>query len=62
MSAQALRIEPKCRACGRALTLLEMHYLDCGDGTATCEPCEAAWAEKVQAWRHGAPGEYPEHP
>lgn len=62
VSAELLRIEPNCRACGAALTLLEMHFFDRGEGTAACGRCESEWMERVEAWRHGAPGECPEAP
>jgi hypothetical protein len=43
MTAEALRMEPCCRVCGRALSLDEMHAFDHGDGTSVCADCEIAW-------------------
>lgn len=62
MSAVDLRVGRKCRSCNSALSLDEMHYYDHGDGTATCDKCEAAWCEAVEAWRHGAGDEDDEMP
>jgi len=46
-----IQVRPHCRACQAPLTLEEMHYLDHGDGTATCEACETKWSRDMQAWR-----------
>lgn len=40
MTAEALRMEPNCKACGRPLTLIEMHLNDELDGTARCDECD----------------------
>jgi hypothetical protein len=47
----ALDISANCRACAAPLTLAEMHYLDHGDGTATCSECETKWMEACREWQ-----------
>lgn len=59
MSATALATSPNCSQCGKPLTLDEMHYLDAGDGTATCSDCESKWMAEVEAWKRGDRDEFP---
>lgn len=40
--ATAMSMSTRCYCCGQSLTLLEMHALDQGDDTASCEACEYA--------------------
>lgn len=54
MSATAIAINPNCRNCGAVLDLDEIHYYDKGIGEATCNSCESAWLEAMQAWRSGS--------
>ena len=51
MTAEVIAINPFCRKCGAALQLDEMHYYDCGDGTATCNSCEEKWLQEIESWR-----------
>lgn len=46
----------KCASCGAALTLEEAHYYG-----ASCEKCEGAWHEDVQAFRRGEREDLPVH-
>lgn len=59
MTAEALNVSTSCRKCGAPLTIEEMHYYDAGDGTATCNACEAQWLAEVEAWRRGERNEFP---
>lgn len=51
MSAGLVNVQTHCRNCFDGLTLEEMHYLDNGDGTATCSKCEREWMEAIEKWR-----------
>lgn len=62
MSAELLRTERKCRACGASLTLEEMHYFEDEDGSATCDACESAWNDAVGHWLLNGDMDYPSQP
>lgn len=62
MSASSLKVAPICRCCVKVLTLEEMHYLDHGDGSASCEECEQAWMNAMDVWRNGAGDKMPKPP
>lgn len=63
MSGVLINVKCTCRKCFKALTIEEIHYFGCSDGTATCEVCEEEWLEKMHEWRGGVNGDpMPERP
>lgn len=61
MSAERINFNPNCFKCGKKLQLDEMHYYEDPDnpGNATCDECERAWMESVDAWHRGKLVDFP---
>jgi transposase len=60
--SELLAMKPTCRNCEAVLEIDEIHYYDHGDGTATCNNCEADWLAAINAWRSGRGGDEPPLP
>lgn len=57
-SATAMTMSTACYCCGQSLTLLEMHELDRGNDTASCESCEFDRITNALEWKFAAADDY----